>query len=103
MAEKRSFPRTSLPKKAKFFGANGWEDCIITEANRKGFSVQFCTREKINEGSIILLEVPLSSEQEPVTIKGILQWIEKRGESFVGGVEWFSILKSKKGGKIQDS
>ena len=93
MADKREFPRTVLPQKAKFFGANGWEDCIITEGSRKGFGVQFCTREKINEGSIIHLRVSLPSEVKPVTVKGILKWIEKKEEHFVGGVEWYTIVR----------
>lgn len=96
MQEKRAFPRTALPQKAKFFGANGWEHCIITEASRKGFGVQFFTRERINEGSILHLQVPLPSELEPVIVKGILKWIERKEKYFVGGIEWFSIVRGNK-------
>jgi len=91
MRERREFPRTSLPQKAKFFGAKGWEDCVITEASRRGLSVQFYTREKINAGSIIHLRVVFPSQPHHVEIKGSLKWIEKKEEHFIGGIEWFHI------------
>ena len=96
MKEMRKFPRTALPKKAKFFGANGWENCIITEASRNGLGVKFCTREKINKGSIIHLRVLFPSQPHPVEVKGFLKWIEERGKHFVGGIEWFSIERGEK-------
>ena len=91
MQERRTFQRTNLPQKAKFFGAKGWEDCTITEASRNGLSVNFFTREKINEGSIIHLRVLFPSQPHPVEVKGFLRWIEKKGKYFIGGIEWFHI------------
>jgi hypothetical protein len=93
MEERRKFPRNALPQKAKFFGAKGWEDCLITEVSRKGLGVTFYTSEKINEGSIMHLKVSLPSEPHPVEVKGMLKWIDKREKHFVGGVEWLRIGK----------
>ncbi len=96
MEERREFPRTALPQKAKFFGAKGWENCTITEASRTGLSVKFYTREKINEGSIMHLRVLFLSQPYPLEIKGSLKWIKKEGKHFIGGIEWFSIERSEK-------
>ena len=95
MQERRKFPRTALPQKAKFFGVNGWEDCVITEASRKGFGMIFYTREKIKEGSIINLRVSIPSQPQPVEAKGLLKWIENKGEHFIGGIEWFQISRGE--------
>jgi len=87
MKEKRKFPRSTLPQKAKFFGAKGWEDCLIIEASREGLRVKFFTDEKINEGAIIQLKVLAPSEPKPVMVKGLLRWIKKEREHFVGGIK----------------
>ena len=99
MKERRQFPRTGLPQKAQFFGANGWENCTITEASRTGFSVQFYTNEELFENSIIHLRVVLPSQPHPVEIKGSLKWIEKKGNHFIGGIEWFHIQRCEKIGE----
>ena len=74
-----------------FFGLNGWEDCIITESSKRGLGIEFYTKEKINEGSIVNLKVLMPTEPKPVMVKGILKWIKKKDEYFIGGVEWLSI------------
>ena len=99
MQERRKFTRSTLPQKAKFFGAKGWEDCIITEVSRKGLGVKFYTREKINEGSIIHLKVLIPTESKPVMVKGLLRWIKKKEEYFIGGIEWYHIDKGVKSPK----
>ena len=95
MQERREFPRTNLPQKAKFFGVKGWEDCVITEASRNGLGVKFYTTEKINEGSIVHLRVLFPSKTCPVEIKGSLKWIKKGENHFIGGIEWFQIDRGK--------
>ena len=54
----------------------------------------FFTPAEINAGSLIHLKVLLPSESQPVTVKGILKWIEKKGEFFIGGIEWLRISKN---------
>jgi len=68
-----------------------WEDCTITEASRNGFGIQFYTREKIKEGSLIHFRILLPSEPNPVEVNASLRWIEQQDGYFVGGVEWFQI------------
>jgi hypothetical protein len=96
MEERRKHTRSSLAIKAKFFGSNGWEDCIITEASRNGLSVKFYTREKITEGSLICFKVFLPSEPNPVEVNGTIKWIKQQGRYFAGGVEWLQIDRGAK-------
>ena len=96
MKERRKFPSSPVPLKAAFFGANGWENCTINEVSRKGMGVLFFTPAEINQGSLIHLKVLVPTEPHPVTVKGILKWIEKKGEFFIGGIEWLRITKNTK-------
>lgn len=98
MEKRRKFPRTALPQKARFFGAKGWEDCTITEASREGLGIQFYTSEKIKAGTLIHLKVLMPSEPNPVDVKGMLTWIEEKGEHFIGGVELYHIDRVVKEG-----
>ena len=94
MKERRKFPRSPLPLKAAFFGVNGWENCTINEVSRKGMGVLFITPAEIKEGAIMHLKVLLPHEQHPVTVRGILKWMQNKGDFFIGGIEWLRIAKS---------
>jgi hypothetical protein len=91
MKERRRYTRSILPQRAIFFGLNGWEDCIITESSKRGLGIEFYTKKKINDGSIINLKVLVPTEPKPIMVKGILKWTKKKGEYFIGGMEWLSI------------
>jgi hypothetical protein len=41
----------------------------------------------INIGSAIHLEMYVAIKSEPIEIKGILKWIEKGGNDFIGAIE----------------
>jgi len=56
----------------------------------------FLTREKINVGSTVLLEIAVSTELKPVHVVGILRWTRQKGNDFVGGVESTKILDDVK-------
>jgi len=96
MKEPRRSPRCRLPQRATFFGLNGWEDCIITESSKRGLGIEFYTKKKIDEGSIVNLKVLMANEPKPVMITGILKWIKNKGDYFIGGMEWLSIDRSSR-------
>jgi hypothetical protein len=91
MKERRRYTRSILTQRALFFGLNGWEDCSIKESSERGLGIEFYTKKKVKEGSIINLKVFVPTEPKPVMIKGILKWTRKKGEYFIGGMEWLSI------------
>lgn len=90
MEDRRRFSRYQTQLKAKYFlkeKKEGWEECTIIDVSRKGMGIIFITPEKINVGSPVLLEVPLMAGLEPIYIVGMLRWIKRRGDSFMGGIE----------------
>jgi hypothetical protein len=63
------------------------EQCRISNMSRKGMGLKFHTDETINIGSSIHLEMYVSRKSEPIKVKGILKWIEKEGNDFIGCIE----------------
>ena len=95
MDEKRRFTRFDTQLKSHFFlkeKKRGRENCTITDVSRKGLGVEFHTPEILKPGSIAQFEISVSGELEPITVKGILRWIKKRGNEFIGGIEFAEIL-----------
>ena len=97
--KKRSFNRYDTHMKATYFQEErncGWEDCTITKLSRKGMGITFHTDEKISFDSTLHLKVFTSDENEYFTVKGILTWIEKDRNTFIGGIELLEILDEPK-------
>lgn len=99
MENRRSFSRFDTQLKAKYFlkeRKEGWRKCTVIDISRKGMGIVFVTREKINVGSTILLEVAVPEELEAIHAIGILRWIRQKGKDFIGGVESTKILDDVK-------
>ena len=96
--KKRSFNRYDTHMKATCFQEErkrGWEDCTITKLSRKGMGITFHTDEKIMVDSALHLKL-FTSDEEYFTVKGILKWIEKDRNTFIGGIELLEILDEPK-------
>lgn len=91
MESSRSFYRFLPPfLKAQYFsieGESSREQCTIYNISRKGVSIKFHTREKINIGSTIHLEMFVPRKSEPISVKGILKWVKRSGDDFTGGIK----------------
>jgi hypothetical protein len=97
--KKRSFTRYDTHMNAIYYqeeGNCGLEDCTITKFGRKGMGITFHTDEKIPVDSILYLKVFTSDENECFTVKGILKWIKKDRNNFMGGIELLEILDETK-------
>ncbi len=91
MENRRRFSRFDTQMKAHYFlreKKGSGEECTITDVSRKGMGIRFCTRNKINIGSTIFLEISVPTEAEPVSVKGILRRIDQGENNFFGGIEW---------------
>ena len=73
MKDLRRSTKTMLLQNAMFFGANGWEECIIVDSSKKGLGIEFHTKEKIKEGSILNIRVLMHSEPNPIMMKVLLK------------------------------
>ena len=90
MESRRRFKRFSIKLNAKYIfedSKKSWEQCTIIDATHKGMGIRFNTPETSNSGSTIHLEILVSKEIEPISLKGTLKWIGEGGNDFVGGVE----------------
>ena len=100
MENRRGFRRhPTKDLKGRYFveeEKKGWKECTIVDTSRKGMGIIFHTGEKINEGSTVHLEVFVSTELEPINVKGVLKWIVEGGNDFVGGVALTDFLPEDK-------
>ncbi len=98
MGEKRAFPRYAIDKqlKGRYFleGVDKrWEECIILNISHIGICVRFQTKEAIDLGTTISLEIEIPEESKPINVKGVLKWIWGTGNVHEGGVELSSLLE----------
>ena len=96
---RRSFSRFDTQLRAKYFlkeRKEHWGKCAVIDVSRKGMGIIFIAGEKINVGSTVLLEISVSTAINPVHVIGILRWIRKKGNDFVGGIESTKILDDVK-------
>jgi hypothetical protein len=60
----------------------------------------FYSNEEIIVGTPIRLEISVSTSLEPINIRGVLRWFEKKETDFVGGVELTETLSDVKFSKL---
>ena len=97
--KKRSFTRYDTNMRATYFQEErncGWEDCTITKFSRKGMGITFHRDVKIPVESTLYLRVFTTDENECLIVNGILKWIEKDRNTFIGGIELLEILDEPK-------
>ncbi len=88
--DRRSYTRHKTKIKAQYYlkgRKEEWAECLILDVSSKGLGITFSTHEKIETGSTVLLEIPIIEGLDPINIAGVLKWIEKKGNEFVGGIE----------------
>ena len=94
-SDRRRFRRFDTQHKAHYLlkdGKESWRVCTITNMSRKGMGILFQAHEKVALGSTILLRPSPPGESSPLNIIGIIRWIRKRGNDFVGGIESVEVL-----------
>ena len=88
--ERRRYPRFTKQFKAHCItteSKRGGDDCTVINVSLKGLGVVFNTSEEIKVGSSVILEIPASEEHEPHTVKGVVKWVKKRENDYIGGIE----------------
>jgi hypothetical protein len=93
--DRRRFKRFDTQRKARYFlkeGSGCWKECTIINISRKGLGILFRTHEKIQVGSTILLRAFFSAETESISVIGMVRWIRKRKNDFIGGIESIKVL-----------
>ena len=94
-SDRRQFRRFDTQHKARYLlkdGTGSWRVCTITNVSRKGMGILFQAQAKVALGSTILLRPSLPVESSPLYVIGIVRWIRKRGNDFIGGIESVEVL-----------
>lgn len=103
MEERRRFIRYSTQRQAQYFlneRKREGQECTIINVSRKGLGIRFDTHEEINVGSTIHLEIAVLASFGSINVKGLLKWIEKKGDILYGGIELSEILSDVKFSKL---
>lgn len=88
--ERRKYPRFKKQFKAHCItteSKRGGDECTVINVSLKGVGVVFHTSEKIRVGSSVILEIPASQEHEHHSVKGVIKWLKKRENDYMGGIE----------------
>jgi hypothetical protein len=94
--DRRRFKRFDTQRKAHYFlkeGSGCWKECTTINISRKGLGILFRTHEKIKVGSTIFLRVFFSAEAESTSVIGMVRWIRKRKNDYIGGIESIRVLE----------
>ena len=93
----RKFTRHPIKLKAQFLvegEKRDWEKCVIINVGREGMGILFQTHRKIEIGSTIYVKILWSTKSKPINAKGILKWIKKEEDYFIGGIELLIISQN---------
>ena len=90
MKERRKYTRSQTERNGQYFldgKENEFGECTITDVSREGMRIKFSTGEKINIGSTIHIDIPVSPVSKLLNVKGTLKWIDQKENDFTGGIE----------------
>ena len=91
MENKRRFGRFNTHFKAQWFldeKKEVGEECTIIDISRRGMGIRFHTRDSIDIGSTVFLEIFVPEGKEPINVQGVLKQVNWRESGFFGGIEW---------------
>ena len=97
MDERRKYKRFPVQLVARYQKEDQeeWKECSVTDISREGMGIGVYSRESIQVGSILQLEIVFPKKGRPIGVTGTLMWIEElKGDSkfnFVGGVNLIAI------------
>ena len=76
MEDRRQFPRFAIELDAKIITADGKESlCKLTDISRKGTCIEFFSKEKIEIGTGIKLEIAAAKKESPINAAVIIMWV----------------------------
>ena len=93
----RKFTRHPIELKAQFLvegEKRNWEKCVIINVSREGMGIILQTHRTIDIGSTIYLKILWSTKSKPINVKGILKWIKKEEDNFIGGIKLLLISQN---------
>jgi hypothetical protein len=76
MDERRKFPRFAIELDAKLITEDGKESlCKLTDISREGTCIEIFSKEKIEIGTGINMEIAAAEKESPINAAVIIMWI----------------------------
>ena len=103
MENRRRFSRCLTQMEVKYFlkkGEKSWKECTIFNISRNGVGMKFQTGEDVSIGSTVHLEIAVPMESVPINVEGMLMWIKKVENDFIGSIELTEVLDDVKWSKL---
>ena len=76
MDERRKFPRFAIELDAKFITADGKTSlCKLTDISREGTCIEIFSKEKIEIGTGIKLEIAAAEKESSINAAVIIMWV----------------------------
>ena len=75
-------------------------ECTVINMSRKGIGVRFHDQEDIDIGTSISLNIFVPEKMNPTSVIGVIKWINKKGKTFVCGIECDELLDEMKFSKL---
>lgn len=102
MDDRRKYIRFPVQLNARYREKNEghWKECSVIDISREGMGISIYSREIINRGALLCLQITIPAEKEPVAVEGMLIWITDFKEdpqfNYMGGVSLSSIRPEDK-------
>ena len=82
MDERRKFPRFTIEMNAKFITEDGKESpCKLTDISREGTRIEIFSKEKIEIGTGIKMEITAREKESPIIANVITMWVTEIDDS----------------------
>jgi c-di-GMP-binding flagellar brake protein YcgR len=96
MKDQRNFKRFVIELDAKYLleeNPKEWKGCTVVNVSRGGMGIEIYLQEKVPIGSMLQIEITISSKDDPIITAGVLRWIKELVEdkNYLGGVEFAEI------------
>ncbi len=96
MKDQRNFKRFAIELDAKYLleeNQKEWKGCMVVNVSRGGMGIEIYLQEKVPIGSMLQIEITISSKDDPIITAGVLRWIKALvgDKNYLGGVEFTEI------------
>ena len=102
MDERRKYIRFPVNLNARYAEKKGgsWKECSVIDISREGMGISIYSRESINKGASLRMEIIVPLKDGPIDMEGVLIWIRELQEdpsfNYIGGVRISSITPEDK-------
>lgn len=79
MDERRKYIRFPVQLTARYAECDqeNWKECSVIDISREGMRISIYSRERIEQGALLKIQISLPEEKNNIAAEGTLIWIEE--------------------------